>query len=391
MRVAIVHDWFVTYAGSERVVEQLIGLFPQADVFSLLEFLSPSDRRCLAGKQVHTSFLQQMPFARSKYSAYLPLMPLAIEQLNLAHYDLVISSSHCVAKGVLTGPDQLHVSYVHTPMRYAWDLQHEYLSGSGYDRGIKGWAARWMLHKLRIWDVRTAAGVDSFVANSHFIARRISKVYGRQARVIYPPVDTESIQLSDRRDDYYLTASRLVPYKRIDVLVDAFAQLPERRLVVVGDGPELRKLHAKAGPNVTLLGYQETDELRETIRRARAFLFASREDFGIVLVEAQAAGTPVIAFGAGGALETIRGLDVPQPTGVLFDEQTPAAVVAAIRTFERESHRIGASECRANAMRFSTARFHREMREHVEREWDAFRGQSPAPAITASASTPWAA
>ena len=178
MRVAIVHDWFVTYAGSERVVEQLIALYPQADVFSLIEFLSPSDRRMLAGKQVTTSFLQRMPFVRRKYAAYLPLMPLAIEQLNLTGYDLVISSSHCVAKGVLTGPDQLHVSYVHTPMRYAWDAQHEYLNGRGVDRGLRSWAARWMLHKLRIWDHRSAAGVDSFVA-LYAQQTEVGKEFGR--------------------------------------------------------------------------------------------------------------------------------------------------------------------------------------------------------------------
>ncbi len=376
MRVAIVHDWFVTYAGSERVVEQLIALFPQADLFSLIDFLRPSDRRFLAGKAVTTSFLQRLPLARRKYAAYLPLMPLAIEQLNLSGYDVVISSSHCVAKGVLTGPDQLHVSYVHTPMRYAWDAQHEYLPGTRFGGGLRGWAARWMLHKLRIWDYRTAAGVDSFVANSNFIARRIWKVYRREARVIHPPVDTDAFSLSENREDYYLTASRLVPYKRVDLLVEAFAHLPDKRLVVIGDGPELRRLRAKAGPNVALLGRQDFEVLRDYIQRARAFLFASREDFGIVLVEAQAAGTPVIAFGAGGALESIRGLDSPEPTGLLFDEQTPEAVVEAIRTFEHQQHRIKPAACRKNALRFRVDRFHREFLAHVTSQWAAFQSDS---------------
>jgi glycosyltransferase involved in cell wall biosynthesis len=375
LRVAIVHDWFVSYAGSERVVEQLIALYPQADVFSLIEFLRPSDRRCLGGKQVRTSFLQRLPFARRKYAAYLPLMPLAIEQLNVAGYDLVISSSHCVAKGVLTGPDQLHVSYVHTPMRYAWDAQHEYLAGSRFGRGLKGWYARWMLHKLRIWDARTAAGVDSFVANSRFIARRIWKAYRREARVIYPPVDIDAFSPGVRRDDFYVTASRLVPYKRVDVLVEAFNRLPGRRLVIIGDGPELARLRTQAGPNVTFLGYQEHAVLRDYIARARAFLFASREDFGIVLVEAQAAGTPVIALGEGGALETVRGLEAPGPTGVFFRHQTPGEVADAICTFEREAHRIQAAECRANALQFGVGRFQREFREHVSAAWRAFRDQ----------------
>ncbi len=234
-------------------------------------------------------------------------MPLAIEQMNLSRYDMVISSSHCVAKGVVTGPDQLHISYVHTPMRYAWDAQHEYLAGTGLDRGLKGLYARWMLHKLRQWDVRTSHGVDSFVANSQFIARRIWKTYRRHARVIYPPVDTGAFSLSDRREEFYLTASRLVPYKKIEVLVEAFASMPGKRLVVIGDGPGWKGLRAKATPNVTLLGYQSTDALRDFIQRARAFLFASREDFGIVLVEAQAAGTPVIAFGQGARWKRFAG------------------------------------------------------------------------------------
>jgi len=376
VRVAIVHDWFVTYAGSERVVEQLIALFPGADVFSLIDFLPAADRRCLAGKTVQTSFLQQLPFARKKYAAYLPLMPLAIEQLNLSHYDLIISSSHCVAKGVLTGPDQLHISYVHTPMRYAWDAQHEYLSGTRMGRGLKGWFARWMLHKMRIWDVRTSPGVDSFVANSQFIARRIWKTYHRQARVIHPPVDTDAFGFCEKREDFYLTASRLVPYKKIDLLVDAFAQLPDKQLVVIGEGPELNKLREKAGSNVQLLGYQDSSVLCDYIQRARAFLFASREDFGIVLVEAQAAGTPVIAFGQGGALETIRGLETDKPTGVLFNEQTAQSVVDAIRTFERQQHRIKAADCRENAARFGIERFHQEFYQHAMQQWDLFRSGS---------------
>jgi glycosyltransferase involved in cell wall biosynthesis len=378
LRVAIVHDWFVTYAGSERVAEQFISMFPQADVFSLIDFLPAADRRCLGGKQVTTSFLQKMPLARKLYAAYLPLMPLAIEQLNLSGYDLVLSSSHCVAKGVLTGPDQLHISYVHTPMRYAWEGQHEYLASSSFGRGMRGWLARWMLHKLRMWDARSAAGVDAFVANSRFIARRIWKTYRRTAEVIYPPVDAEAFPLCEQRDDYYVTASRLVPYKRVDLLVDAFAQLPQRRLIVVGDGSELGRLRAKATANVSLVGYQEFAAMRDTVQRARAFLFASREDFGIVLVEAQAAGTPVIALGQGGALETVRGLDDPTPTGHFFRHQTAGDVVNAIRTFERESYRILPAECRANAMRFGVERFQREFYQHVLTQTTEFRNQSDA-------------
>jgi glycosyltransferase involved in cell wall biosynthesis len=372
LRVAIVHDWFVTYAGSERVVEQLIALYPRADLFSLIDFLPPKDRGMLLGKRVTTSVLQRLPFARTRYAAYLPLMPLAIEQLDLSAYDLVISSSHCVAKGVLTGPDQLHVSYVHTPMRYAWDAQHEYLAGAGLERGLRGWLARWMLHKLRIWDARTAHGVDAFVANSHFIARRIWKTYGREARVIYPPVHVEGITPGDTREDFYLTASRLVSYKQVVAIVDAFSSLPRRRLVAIGDGPELARLRARATANVSVVGYQDTATLHDHLRRAKAFLYAAREDFGIVLAEAQAAGTPVIAYGRGGASEIVRGLETSHPTGVLFDHQTPGCIAEAIATFEREEHRIDARECRANAQRFSAERFRREMREYMDDQWEGF-------------------
>lgn len=376
MRVAIVHDWLVTYAGSERVVEQLIALFPQADLFSLIDFLPAADRHMLAGKPVTTSFLQRLPLVRRKYAAYLPLMPLAIEQLDLSQYDLVISSSHCVAKGVLTGPDQLHISYVYTPMRYAWESQHEYLATAGLDRGLKGMCARWMLHKLRLWDVRSSHGVDSFVASSHFIARRIWKTYRRRSRVIYPPVNTGAFTVGTKREEFYLTASRLVPYKKIDALVDAFALMRDKRLVVIGDGPEMKRLSAKATPNVTLLGYQSFDALRDFMGRARAFLFASREDFGIVMVEAQAAGTPVIAFGRGGALEIVRGLEADKPTGVLFNEQTPAAVVEAVQTFERQEHVIDTCACRENSLRFDVTRFHREFFEHAIDQWRLFAEQS---------------
>jgi glycosyltransferase involved in cell wall biosynthesis len=232
--------------------------------------------------------------------------------------------------------------------------------------------ARWLLHKLRIWDSRTAHGVDAFVANSHFIARRILKTYGREAQIIHPPVDVEAIKPGGTREDFYLTASRLVPYKQVSVLVEAFASLPDRRLVVIGDGPELARLRAAARPNVTLLGYQDTATLHDYLRRARAFVYAAREDFGIVLAEAQAAGAPVIAYARGGAADIVRGLEVPNPTGILFEQQTPSCVAEAIGTFEREERRIRPQDCRANAERFGIERFRGEMRQFVDSQWNRF-------------------
>ena len=385
MKVAIIHDWLVGYAGAERVLEQLVQMFPEADLYAMVEFLPDELRGFIQHKPVQTSFVQRLPLARKKYRAYLPLMPLAVEQFDLSGYDLVISSSHAVAKGVITGPDQLHISYVHSPMRYAWDLQHQYLRESGLSRGLKGWIAKWFLHRMRLWDLRTANGVDLFLANSRFIARRIDKVYRRKASVVYPPVDVAGFSLCESKDDFYLTASRMVPYKRIDLIVEAFSSMPLKKLVVIGDGPDFQSLKAAAGPNVTFLGYQPGSVLKDHLQRARAFVFAAEEDFGIIPVEAQACGTPVIAYGKGGALETVRGLDDPNPTGVFFARQEAAAIVDAVQRFERHSGSILPSSCRDNALRFSNERFRKEFRQLVESELRRSReaGGSPAEARTA--------
>lgn len=367
-RVALVHDWLVVYAGAEKVLEQMLEVWPDADVFALVDFVPEKDRGFLKGKQVHTSFIQKLPFARTKYRAYLPLMPLAIEQLDLSSYDLIVSSSHAVAKGVLTSPSQTHVSYVHSPIRYAWDLQHQYLRESGLTKGLKSFMARALLHYIRLWDLRTSNGVDVMVANSRFVGKRIRKVYGRQAEVIYPPVDTQHFTLRAEKDDFYLTASRMVPYKMIPAIVEAFALMPEKQLVVIGDGPEMARIRAAAGPNVKVLGHQPFSVLKDHMQRAKAFVFAAEEDFGITPVEAQACGTPVIAYGRGGALETVRGLGVmEQPTGAFFYEQTPAAIAEAVRRFDEQAASISAADCRSNAEKFSIENFKRNISDLVER------------------------
>ena len=294
-------------------------------------------------------------------------MPLAVEQFDMTGYDLVISSSHAVAKGVLVGPDQLHVCYCHTPVRYAWDLQHQYLKEAGLTSGLKSWLVRWVLHKLRIWDSRTANGVDGFVANSQFIGRRIQKAYRRPSRVIYPPVDVDRFAFCQDKDDFYLTASRMVPYKMLPLLVQAFAQMPERKLVVIGDGPDMALCKRLATSNVQLLVYQSNAVLMQTMQRARAFVFAAVEDFGITPIEAQACGTPVIALGRGGALESLRGPDHADPTAVFFQEQTPQAIVDAVRRFEsEEGQRIRPEACRQNAQRFNPERFREEFKAFVQ-------------------------
>jgi glycosyltransferase involved in cell wall biosynthesis len=370
--VGIVADWLVTFAGSEKVIAEFIKLYPHADIYSVVDFLSDESRKKFYGKEATTSFIQRLPFAKKKYQQYLPLMPLAIEQLDVTGHDIVLSSSHAVAKGVLTGPDQLHISYVHSPIRYAWDFQHQYLRESGLNKGLKGKLARWFLHKIRIWDHRTAHGVDHFIANSQFIARRIKKVYGRDADVIYPPVDVERFTLQENKEDFYFTASRMVPYKRIDLIVEAFSQMPDKKLVVIGDGSEMAKIKAKAGSNIEILGYQPDEVMQDYMRRAKAFVFAAEEDFGITPVEAQASGTPVIAFGKGGVLETIRPYGENNATGVFFAEQTAESLIKAVRHFDKIQESILPLDCRENALKFSGERFHNELDKYIKTKWNEF-------------------
>ncbi|MGH8256608.1 MAG: glycosyltransferase [Steroidobacteraceae bacterium] len=378
--IALIHDWLVGYAGGgERVLEQMIALYPQADLYAAIDTLKPVNRDFLRGKQPITSFAQRVPMVARHYRVFLPLLMFAMEQFDLSRHELVLSSSVSVARGVLTGPDQLHIAYVHSPIRYAWDLQHQYLREAHLDRGFKSLLARWMLHRARIWDLRCANGVDYFIANSQFIARRIWKVYRRRAVVIHPPVDVGHFSLCTQKENFYLTASRLVPYKHIVTVVEAFRLLPERRLVVVGSGPEMARVQAAAGPNVEVLGFQSSARLRELMQRASAFVFAAEEDFGIAPIEAQACGTPVIAYGRGGALESVRPPHSEAPTGLFFDAQTPTSIAAAVREFERRQGLFDPEACRENALRFSTERFRAQYQALVQRYWEAFKSGRPLP------------
>lgn len=373
LNVGIVADWFITYAGSEKVVAELIKVFPDSELYSIVDFLSDESKSFFQNKKINTTFIQNLPKAKTKYQTYLPFMPLAIEQLDVSRHDIILSSSHAVAKGVLTGPDQLHISYVHSPIRYAWDLQHQYLREAGLDKGIKGLLAKWILHKLRVWDCRTANGVDHFIANSHFIARRIKKVYGREADVIYPPVDVERFTLNTNKEDYYFTASRLVPYKRIDLIVEAFSYMPEKKLVVIGDGPEMGKIKSKASPNVEILGYQSNQVMQEHMRNSKAFVFAAEEDFGITPVEAQSCGTPVIAYGKGGSLETVRPSGELNPTGIFFYKQDVKSMVDSVEKFEAMQDKISPFDCREHALNFSVERFKNEISTYVSTKYQSFQ------------------
>ncbi len=364
LRVAVVHDFLYTYCGAERVVEQLINVFPHCDMFALFDFMPEADRGFLRDKHVTTSIIQKLPYASRKHRAYLPLMPFAVEQLDVSGYDLVISSSYLAAKGVITGPDQLHVCYCHSPVRFAWDLQHQYLREARLGFGPKGLFVRWLLHYLRQWDVRSAMGVDHFIANSRFVSRRIQKVYRRDSKVIHPPVDTEKFALSTKkREDFYLVAGRMVPYKRTEMIVQAFNQMPDRKLVVIGEGPDFAKVKAIAGDNITLLGFQSSEVLVDHMQRAKAFVFAAEEDFGIVPVEALSCGTPVIAFNKGGVTETV--LDGKH--GLLFDEQSDQCLIEAITRFEAQNDfgQFDPAALHARSLEFSTEQFKKQITAFV--------------------------
>lgn len=372
-KIAIVHEWLgPSYGGSEQVLASMLEVFPHAEVHALVH-----DSEMLRGTPfeqtpVRTSFIQSLPKAKEKHRMYLPLMPLAVEQFDLRPYDLIISSSHAVAKGVLTRADQMHISYVHTPIRYAWDLYLEYLATSNLDRGVKSWLARLLLHYIRLWDISAANRVDVYLANSSYVAQRIRKLYRRTAQVLYPPVDVERFRSDLPREDFFLAISRFVPYKRMGLIVQAFSEMG-KPLIVIGDGPELEQVRRQAKPNVTLLGYQPNSTVTNYLQRAKAFVFAAEEDFGIIPVEAQAAGCPVIAYGKGGVLETVTGWPASEATGVFFDAQTPESLRMAVHVFDHYREQIKPYACRNSAERFGCERFRDEFRTTVEEVWSEFQ------------------
>lgn len=368
MRVAIAHEWFDVYAGSERVVEQIIGLYPDADLFSLVDFLADDERWFIHNKPVTTSFIQQLPKARKHFRQYLPLMPLAVEQFNLSDYDLVISSHHAIAKGIITRADQLHISYIHTPIRYAWDLQWQYLEQAGLNRGLKSAITRLILHYLRLWDVSTANRVDCFVANSRFVAQRIWKTYRRRAEVIYPPVAIQRFRADRPREDFYLTVSRFVPYKRVDLTIAAFNQLG-LPLIVIGEDSGQAHWQQKAQPNIQFLGYQPDAVVIDHMERCKAFIFPAMEDFGITAVEAQAAGAPVIAYGRGGVTETV----MAGKTGLFFPAQTVESLVQAVQAFEENPLGVSGPAIRHHVEQFSEASFQDYFYRFSEQAWLKFK------------------
>lgn len=369
-KIAIIHEWFINYAGSEKVVEQILKVYPDADLLSLLEFLPKEKKALIQNKKVKTSFLQYLPFSKPKYRYYLPLMPLAVGTMSAPNADIIISSNHAVSKGLKRSPSQMHICYCHTPMRYAWDLQDEYLKSTGLNTGIKAFVIKSILKYMRSWDLKSSENVDHFIANSAYVAQRIKKIYKRDATVIYPPVDTEYFTLQKQKADFYLTAARLVPYKKVDLIIDTFTQLPEKTLIVIGDGPDSEKIKAKANAskNIKFLGYQSSELLKEYMQRAKAFIFAADEDFGITTIEVQACGTPILAYKKGGNLETV----VENTTGLYFEYQTVESLKDCIRNFEKNHTRFIPEEIRKHAEKFGEKRFAAEIKQFVEQKYSEF-------------------
>ncbi len=368
MKKALVHDWYYVNGGAEKVIHSFVNIWNDLEHYALVDFLKEEDREfILKGAKVKTSFIQKLPTAKSNHRKFLQLFPYAIEQFDLQDYEVVISSSASIAKGVLTNANQLHICYCHSPMRYAWDLYHPYLEAANLKKGLKAKYAKKVLHKIRIWDVISSNRVDYFVANSNYIARRIKKLYRREATVIYPPVDVKSFTLQEKKEDYYLTASRMVSYKKLDLIVSAFAKMPNKKLIVVGDGPDYNKIKKIATKNVEMKGFVPKSDLIKYMQNTKAFVFAAEEDFGIISVEAQACGTPVIAYGKGGSLETI----LENKTGVFFKEQTEESIIEAVTKFEKIV--FNSNAIRKNAEKFSKERFEKEFEEFVQKKVNKFK------------------
>jgi glycosyltransferase involved in cell wall biosynthesis len=357
-KTAIVHDLILAMGGAENTLESIYKVYP-SPIFTLVLNKDGIKDSLLSKATIITSFIQRFPRVLKKYRTYLPFYPIAIEQFDLRKYDIVLSSSFIVAKGIITNTEQLHICYLHNPIRPAWELYQQFLSQSNNGKGLKGFFTRVIFHYLRQWDVLSANRVDHFIANSNYTAKRIKKIYNRDADVIYPPVNIDSFELEECKEAYYITASRLVYHKRIDLIVKAFALSPDKKLIVLGDGPEIKKLRSMATPNVEIMGYQPKEVLIGCLQKAKAFVFAAQEDFGIAPIEAMACGTPVLAFGKGGTLETV----IEGKTGLFFYEQSVESICNCITDFESGLHTFSPKAIRKHATKFSVKRFEQEFRE----------------------------
>lgn len=369
MKKALINDWYYVNGGAEKVIHSLNQIWDDFDHYSLIDFLNENDRDfILNGKKAKTTFIQNLPTVNSNHRKFLQLFPSAIERFDLSEYDIIVSSSSSIAKGVCTTKNQLHICYCHSPMRYAWYLQEQYLEDAGF-KGVKKVYAKFVLNKMKKWDVTNSHNVNFFIANSKFIAQRIKKIYNRESTVIYPPVDVDFFSLETQKEAYYFTASRMVSYKKTQLIVETFNELPHLQLIVAGDGPEFQKIQKIAKSNIQIIGFVDAMLLKKYMQKAKGFVFAAEEDFGIIPVEAQACGTPVIAFGKGGALETV----LDNVTGVFFKEQNSNSLSKALHHFE--TLQFDPNVIRAHALQFSKERFEREIKSFVEEKYHEFYNQ----------------
>jgi len=365
IKIALVHHWLVGMRGGERIVECLCSIFPDIDIYTLV-YNKNKISDLINSKNIHTSFLQKMPFSKKHHEIYLPLMPVAVEQFDLSDYDLVISIESGIAKGVIIKPETCHICYCNTPMRYLWNMYFEYMKNERVNF-IKRSFIKAFFNYLRVWDLATASRVDYFISNSDNVRKRVLKYYRRDSRVIYPPVNVNEFKSSGKKEDYYLIVSQLTSYKRIDLAVEAFNELG-RNLIIIGDGPESKRLKRKANKNIKFLGWQEDRVLKKYYSGARAFIFPGEEDFGITPVEAQASGTPVIGYGKGGLLETV----IDGVTGIFFNEQNAGSLAAAVKKFEKLEYSMDSSGIRGNSERFDSSVFEKEIKSFISEKYNDY-------------------
>lgn len=364
MKIAVIHDWLINPGGAEKVLREILDLVSNHDVqiYTLFDFLNEDDRYYyIHNRETKTSYLQSIPNIKNNYRYFLPLFPKAIRSFNLKEYDIIISSSHSVAKGVRKLPQQIHICYCHTPMRYVWDLRKQYLKDYKLEKGITKSIINGIMNNIRNWDLKTSEQVDYFISNSKNVQERIKMNYKRDAMVIYPPVDTKFYSPVFEKDNYYITASRMVPYKKIELIVEAFSNLPDKKLVVIGDGPDYKKIIQLKNQNIDIIKFDTSELLRHYLQKAKAFVFASNEDFGITPVESMACGTPIIGYGKGGLLETV----IPDETGIFFQFQTTKSIIDAIYRFEDNWNVEKSKKCVKQAEKFTTEVFRKQMSQFL--------------------------
>ena len=368
LKVALIHDWLVGKFGAENVFAEIIKIFPNSEIFTLIDVIPNNKREFIAGKKVHQSFIAKLPFAKNHFRKYLGLMPIAIEQFDFADFDLIISSSTAVAKGVIPKPNQLHICYINSPIRYAWDLEHQYIKESNI-KGLKKLYVKNTLHKIRNWDVISSNRVDYFIADSSWIQSRVKKYYRRESEILNPNVDIEYFSkdyLKAKKQDYFFTIARHVPYKKIDIIIRAFNQMPDKKLIIGGSGEETERLKQIANNNIEFTGFLDQEKLRQYLQEASAFIYAALEDFGIVMAESLAAGTPVIAYGVGGSCDIIADFDkYKTPTGILFNQQNETSLIEAVEKFTQNKTKFHAKDCYSSVTHLSAENFRKKFEEIV--------------------------